>query len=310
MNTINLVNLCKSFGTGKYYNSLNVFVSPLEAEFIVNTYNYAKNRPLSEKNVAELRVALDRGQFREYTPINFAVLDGVPYLINGQHTLRAIASSTKGIWLSFCFQGVTDEQEIEALYSTYDIGRKRALRDVLGTLPAELSLTKTDVACFGAAVGIVHRNFRELQSIGPELRYELRDFEFRKTLMREWQAEASLFFSLTFGLANKHLFQRSEVLAVALVTLRQQPERARDFWHGAVMDNGLYIGDPRKTLIDWLRVNPTSRSLPTEQYRAAIKCWNYWFERKKVTKIHAGGSALKLLGTAIVVDGGQPRKAK
>ena len=110
-------------GSTNCHIALNAFVAPAAATEIVTEFNYKNRRPLSKKHVSVLAEAIKRDDFREYTSIDFAVLNNEPILINGQHTLRAIASAEKPFWLCVHLYKVENEAEVERLYTKYDIGR-------------------------------------------------------------------------------------------------------------------------------------------------------------------------------------------
>jgi hypothetical protein len=286
--------------------AINHQLLPDEALSVVSNYNYANQRPHSKSHTLVLAEAMRRGEFREFTSIDFAVLDGVPHLINGQHTLRAVVSAKKPIWLSIHFHKVDSSRDIEALYSKYDIGRTRSLRDAMGVIGEELGFTVKERDALAVAVGWINLGFRMYSGKDDPVRiFEAKDFELKKSLMRDWAVEASRFFGCikTAPGFNKALYFRGAVLAVALITLRYNEEKAVEFWSGSALDDGLRNGDPRKALINWLRNNPVGKA-PHMQHRAVMACWNSWFKEKSLTKVYPdAGSSLTILGSPIEISG-------
>lgn len=285
---------------GDHHRAVNVFITPDVAAEYVTRFNYSGQRPFNRKHVMVLAEAMRRGQFREYTGINFAVLGGVPCLVNGQHTLRAIVDVQKPIWLSVHLRKVESEEDIESEYSKFDIGRSRSLRDVMGGIGDDLSLKAKERDALAVAVKWINDDFKTQGGADNAVRhYERKDFELRKQIMREWAEEAREFFGC-LRLAprpNAALFYRGAVTAVGLVTLRYNRDRAIDFWCASAADDGLRNGDPRKTLINWLRNNPVGKAINT-QHRAASSCWNAWFRCASLTKAHTDSkSSLRILGT-------------
>jgi hypothetical protein len=291
---------------GDRHLAVNAQIAPEVAVNIVTQYNYENQRPHSKNHVLVLAEAMRRGEFREFTSIDFAVLDGVPHLINGQHTLRAVSAAKKPIWLSIHLHKVGSAQDIEALYSKYDIGRTRSLRDAMGVIGEELGLSVKERDALAVAVGWINGGFRPYAGNDDPVRiYEAKDFELKKSLMRDWADEAASFFGCINPAPgfNKSLFYRGAVLAVALVTFRYSKEKAAEFWSGAAIDDGLRNGDARKALINWLRNNPVGKA-QTMQHRAAIACWNSWFKEKNLTKVYPDtGASLKILGSPIEIAG-------
>lgn len=306
---LNLLHEAKSFfQKGSRHLAINAEITPEAAISIVTKYNYENQRPHSKKHVLVLAEAIRRGEFREFTSIDFAVIEGIPHLINGQHTLRAISAAKIPIWLSIHLHKVGSIPDIEALYSKYDIGRTRSLRDAMGVIGEELGLSGKERDALAVAVGWINGGFRPYAGNDDPVRiYEAKNFELKKSLMRDWADEAITYFgciNLAPGF-NKSLFYRGAVLAAALITFRHSKERAVEFWGGAAIDDGLRNGDARKALINWLRNNPVGKA-QTMQHRAAIACWNSWFKEKNLTKVYPDtGASLKILGSPFEIAGGK-----
>ena len=270
--------------------SHDVHVSPAVALELVSKFNYAHQRPCSKKHVMGLAEAMKRQEFRPYTEICFAVLDGQPILINGQHTLNALGLSRDPLWLSFKFYLTKNAKEIESLYSTMDVGRTRSARDAMGGIGEELNLATTERDRLGVAAVFIHNGFQFVGgNITAAKAYESKNFELRKELMRQWRDEAATYFSCINAAnvprANKEFFLRGSVVAIGLCTVRSNPKKAIEFWSTAVLDDGLRMGDPRKTLFNWLRANPVGSALH-KQHRAATLCWNAWCEGRSLSNVY------------------------
>ena len=299
--------------SGEEHVAYNVEMHPDNALHIVENYNYKNQRRYNQNQGLLLTEVIKQGDFRAYTPIDFAVCDGVPHLVNGQHTLRAIFMSKQPVWLCVHFHRKNSLAEIHSLYSKYDtsVGRQRGLRDVVGELGDELGLNNRESDSLGVAVYYLHDGFRIVGgNDSPDRRYAKKNFELRKELMREWCPEAKMYFKCIkeAGVSDKALFYRSAIMAVALLTLREQPEKALPFWQGVAEDDGLRKGDPRKALINWLRHNDSTR-YGYLQHRAASACWNAWYTDRQLTKVYPKtDGALKICGTPIHVKPGNVKK--
>ena len=91
------------------------------------------------------------------------------------------------------------------------------------------------------------------------------------------------------------------VMAVALYTLRHQPARAHEFWHGVAGNDGLRKGDPRAALIADLLFN---RTLNVGSHRQKVQqpalAWNAFCEGRDLKIIKCiDGAALTLWGTPL-----------
>lgn len=297
---------------GSRHKSYDVLVTPTLAEEILSKHNYKGQRPINKAHVGELAEYMETGYFREYTSINFMVIGGVPILVNGQHTMSAVVLSKKPLWLNLQFDRAANDSEIEAAYSTFDVQRRRTAIDVMGTIGEELGLPKKERDVLNGAVAFVELGFRPISGKDSAKRKAINNnFELKKDFMRAWGNEARLYFDcIATGPAfNKQPMTRKDVVAVGLVTLREQPDKAIDFWKGAALDNGLINGDPRKTLINWLKSNKASGDSVNLQHRSAIACWNAWFEGRQLHKVMPrSDSSLTILGTQISIASGA-RKA-
>lgn len=168
----NLLRVSKEFFVmGDRHLALDVEITPEAALDAVNQYNYENQRICSGSNVLVLAEAMRRGEFREFTSIDFAVLDGVPHLINGQHTLRAVAAAQKPIWLTFHFSRAKSKQDIEWLYSKFDIGRTRSIRDAMGDIGDELRLSVKERDALAVAVGSINNNFQSSSGWNDPVKY-------------------------------------------------------------------------------------------------------------------------------------------
>ena len=229
-------------------------------------------------------------KFGEYTTLKFAIQNVTPILIDGQHRLRAIVAS--GVPMQFTVQllKVANQAEIERAYSTIDSGKKRLPGDKMGAIDKELGLRRPDCKVLNSAVGVLLLGFKPLGPADPvELHIIAKDAEGLKGEMKLWAAAMHLMLACLAKAprSNAHLFLRASVLAVALVTLRDQPEMAIRFWTAAAFDDGLRAGQPEKALLYWLRSNVVSLS-PRLQHEAAIVCWNKFLQGKKLTTFHSG----------------------
>lgn len=279
--------------------SYDICVTPETAAEIVGQFNYEHQRPCSKRHVMILAEAMKKNSFRSYTEISFAVLNGKPILINGQHTLTALGLSRDPLWLTFKFYLTESPKEIESLYSTMDVGRTRSARDAMGAIGLELSLASTERDRLAVAVLFIHNGFQHIGgNLSAAKAYESKNFELRKDLMRQWSSEAVTYFSClnspNVPRVNKELFFRSSVVAMGLCTVRVNPAKAIEFWSTAVLDDGLRMGDPRKSLFNWLRANPVGNAVH-KQHRAATLCWNAWCEGRSIQNIYTAADKANTL---------------
>jgi hypothetical protein len=285
----NLLNQVAMFmQSGERHQACNANIDPNLAYYIVSEYNWENQRPANDSHIKVLAEAIRVGDFREYTNIDFAIYKGRPHLINGQHTLRAVHLAEKTTPLSVHFYRVENEHEIESLYSKYDVGRRRTLRDSMGSIGDELDMSPNERDKLGAAISVLYFELQNPGMTAVQSLQKSKDFEFKKQLMREWSPEAKLFYQC-ISEATRYdvgIYYRSPVFAVALATLRHAPEKSITFWTGMALDDGLRHGDPRKTVLNWLRNHSIRQN--RNQHRAVISAWNAWYAGRELNKIYAG----------------------
>ena len=243
---------------GATHRSRSENVSPSSAASWVAQFNYKRQRPLRPSLVTQYAQCISLGTFREHTPVSFAVLDETPILVNGQHTLSAVAQSGKPLLLQLELVKVNSFRDIPNLYGTFDIGRVRTTFDAIVGMHDELGIEKKESRSLSVAVKMLMLGLKaRTQGISPMLERDIKDHALVQAFMRDWQKEACAYFSAirpALGV-DKEMFLRGAVVATALVTFRYHPDLAPGFWGTAAGDDGLRKGDPRKSLVSWLRAN-------------------------------------------------------
>lgn len=279
-----------------------LLVQPEDALTLSIKYNYSEQRKLDDAKVRRYASFIKNKTFRARTSIDFCVINGEPHLVNGQHTLRAIHQSKEPFEIAFNLHHVKTLKDIEEIYSTFDPGGSvRTLNQVFGNIQNELGLTKKhETNALGVAVKYIHSGFNPGNPEDPSKEFDLLNHELVKNLMREWGGEARQFFSaISSGGVAAKVMLRGAIVAVGLITYRYQPEKAEQFWREAAMDDGLKKKDPRKTFFNWCQQNTTAGKQQI-QHRAAIACWNAFFEGKELSGVYTSPerSAI-ILGTPI-----------
>jgi hypothetical protein len=149
-----------------------------------------------------------------------------------------------------------------------------------------------------AAVAVLMQSFNADRSHRPEMQSR----PVRLEWLERYREEITLF-AQAIGCAPRptyHLFQRGGVMAVGLETFRYQPSMAAEFWHGMAADDGLKVGDPRKTLLRLLQVNKVAATGASTnvQARACALAWNAAFKRRDLTLLKPNTMGLiNILGT-------------
>lgn len=283
-----------------------VMITPVQAKALRESANFELQRPMNEGNITRLRIEMEEGRFIPGTPIYFAVLPDKSLLaLNGNHTLSAITQLTGAVELTFIYEPVKTVQEAAAIYSRFDLHRMRSWRDTLRAFSAENMLSSSTVwtSAFAAACGTLIDNFRNTPFSEPRNEATLqaiRNRDLRFKLMKGAQQAAELYVAAVGGTSNsKMFFRRAAVMGVGIEIMRYQPSSGNEFFAKMAADDGLRVGDPERTLLRYLRENPTAGGLARQlQSKAVSSAWNAFFQNKRIEVLHPGAvKEVTLAGT-------------
>lgn len=276
-----------------------VMMTPSQAKHILETQNWDKQRTLRQSHVAYLSSAIERGELWKLS-VEFAELpDGTRRLVDGQHRLNAIVRTGQTMPCVVIVSHLDDERAVARLYASIDRQKSRTIVDALRAyaIVTNSTISLETLAKLSGGVAIISAGFvRDYAARSKSLAARGDDIE-------AWLPEIETFMEIVRGNSSDmwNLFTRSAVSAVALTTLRACPDRAHEFWSGAARDDGLRKGDPRHTLLGWLRRTPV-RSMPHAieyaQYVAAT--WNHFYAGTTIEKIVIRDKAapIRILGTS------------
>lgn len=256
-------------------------------------HNYEHNRPLSQPHVKFLAREMELGRFTLAT-IHFMYVGNDVHLVNGQHTLHAIVFSGKAQTCVVIREHGCNSADLPKMFMHYDIQRKRTFADSVRAfgMVEELGIPFHGLNSAAAAIQYGYSGFgtrarashRRIEADG-QLRYlSVADlFE----LVPKWEDEVKLMFLAIEGGQRDvtKVVRTAKVFSVGLITAYYQPDKAIEFWNGVAMDDGLSIGDPRKTLSKWLPKTSrrstmiTDTPIPADVVTKAVSyCWNAFFE--------------------------------
>lgn len=285
-------------------------VTPKQAEAWLD-HNYKHNRPLSTRHVAFLASEMSNGNFTTAT-IHFAYAGNDVHLINGQHTLNACVKSNvpfQAIVVREYIDG--GEDQLAKRYMHYDIHRRRSFSDTARAfqLSEKTGIPDSWLNCVAAAIKFGKSGFGA-RTAGNRNSAHFVSISELFDLVQVWKNEGKISLDLLGKLNKSRPFRKSPFLSIALVTLYYQKEKAISFWQQVALDDGLSIGDPRKTLHDYAPKTVRPRGiaggvdvLPQDVVAiAASYCWNAYMEDRPLTRISVRedvrGRPLTLVGTS------------
>jgi hypothetical protein len=260
-----------------------VMCTPSVAKQLRAACHFERQRALSDDHIARLAEEMTRGSFVAGTQIFMGVLPSREMLIlNGNHTLEAVAFSGVPTALTFTYCPVADENEAGRLYAQFDIHRVRSWGDAYKAYGFNDGIPGDWVTKSGAALGIIAAKF---QRPGDSPMFKSR--EIRSHMIRDY-TDTIIHLVAVIRSGARHimpLVKRRAVLAVALETMRYQPSAAAEFWGSLVRDDGLKNGDPAKALLSHLRNNSASTGGhgAVLQSNAAASAWNAFHSGKQLS---------------------------
>lgn len=272
-------------------------VTPQQAKIWLEKVDHKRQkeiqRDLSSAWVKHLAKEMTLGRFVPTNNIFFCFCNGVTYLVNGQHTLNAVVESGKSQELAVIRKTCTAEQEVEEFYYRSDGGRARSFADGLNTLSVvkTTGLGNTEISRIDSSLRLIHHRFG-IPNRSKKIYYSYDD-RVRAALM--WVEEYKKFKSyIKDGVqsATQKMIGQG-VMALALVTIRQQEELAEPFWHQVAHDDKIAADDPRKTLHRWLLTAwsqgggaKARDTYPVESFvYAASRAWNAFYENRNLSRL-------------------------
>lgn len=264
-----------------YAESKVELVTPDRARRLRDTAHFERQRNISPHNVKRLATAMAAGQFVPGTQVYICFLpDGRELIVNGNHTLEAVAACGVPQILTITRKLVMDENEAGEIYATFDIQKVRSWRDSMRAIGADENLPMADTVL--AAVRFIDGGFKGAIDSTSSRVNQIAKVEEYRLAAQQW-ADA------IYGgpTSSTKLLQRAAVAAIALIGFRYQPSFAHEFWSRIAQDNGLTNDMPEKALLNWLRnVRGTSGSSSRiEHAKASAAAWNAAWRGEKRTYV-------------------------
>jgi hypothetical protein len=284
-------------------------VTPILAERILVERNYERQRPLDNNATRLWTLMLKEGRFVDRHQIWFGRLNGRLHLIDGQHRLAAVLASGVSAEFQAVILEVDTAEDLHTSYSLFDrVGRKRTLSEVFharGIMDTHKLTVSAAKACFAASL-LLEFDFKPPHHSQDPL--SVRDDYTRERfaapwwgLMRDYEAIVK-----TASTILRRRLLSPQVTAVALLTLRDQPEQAEVFWKAVALNDGLRRGDPRHTLVCWLLESANSGNQGGAHWqnldtcKAVSLCWNAFYEHRTLEVVKIGNMrTTRFAGTSL-----------
>ncbi len=207
------------------------------------------NRPLRKWQVAFLSGEMKKKRFSPTATIAMAVNGATPRLVNGQHTLSAIAACGIPQSLSVVEHKVEGTEALAQLFAHYDIGLKRTFSDavnyydVVGKLessPTQINKLAAGLRHIGSGLGGTHLPNAQTGFSNEDV------IQWVYNWYDSWMTFRETMHPCETWLRNR--LESKSISSVALITLRFSESDAAPFWRQVSQDDGLRRGDPRHAL--------------------------------------------------------------
>ena len=276
-------------------------VPPQLARYWLDSFNYEHQRKIRPYHVNALADEMKQGRFRKKTQINFCELDGRYFLTNGQHTLSAIVSSCVPCELSVVVLHCKSMSEVADDFTRHDTHLTRQLHDsmVAHEIDKELGVTKTELKWIAAACIFYMYMIGELKT---KSKVQIsNDIKLQAILQYGEKARDAFRCYINPEVSAKTYLTRKTTLACALHVYLYDASLCEDFYGKMAEDDGLKLGDPRKTLLEFLRESRLQGSgavnagrkvyLDHHLIKAQSVAFNYYVSRKPLKLIRVDRDA-------------------
>lgn len=259
-------------------------ITPAIAEQLLSHFNYSNQRRISRQHVAKLASEMHSGNWTPGTQIAFGVMpDQRVFLVNGQHRLAAIVQSGETIEIQILLVPCENEDAIQKLYYRFDtVQRTRGVASIIGSAGIAEKLGIPRAVARGAyrAGVIIEMGLKFIPGVLRPPHLGTPDGQL--AAIGAWWGQVQDY-AKVIGKSDVPTVRRKvcdgSIMAVALVTLKYQPTKALEFWAGVASNDGLRVGDPRRTLHNAL----ATRIITGAEGGTMVLCahaWNHWFSGK------------------------------
>jgi hypothetical protein len=255
-------------------------IDPAQAALMLTHELYPGQRHLREWHVSELALAIARRQFKPGA-IEVAKVGRKTFVVDGQHRLHAVVKSGMPQTFVVMTYHFETEEEVATHYARTDVGLKRAARD----MPTYHAWAETH--------GITERERTSAVSTTTPL---LRGFvrasgdqvplsnEERLRILNDFAPQFKSYYEIVRGAQRpiKRYLYFGGVVAVGVITMRDQKEKARPFWERVAAISGYEEGGGEAYLVGFFLEKGMKRLQYEQTSRYVARAWNTYFEDNRL----------------------------
>lgn len=264
-------------------------VTPEQAAEWLAKNHFPRQRARRPKHVSFLANEITAGRFRKGTPVEFGVLDGRAFLVNGQHTLAAIELAGIPVELIVIRHEVDTEEELSRLYTTHDSGLTRSWNDAYAAmdLNQKYNMTDAEINAYGRAAPYIAGAFT-YRGVRDALASKSRSS--RLAIMEAYHPSAKLYLTCVEQAEPpiKKALMLPPLMALGTFTISSDPDRATKFWTLAADDEKMAKTEPPKVAtILAQRIENSRQKTLIGLGQAVIVVWNAYVQSKEIRKPRA-----------------------
>lgn len=275
---------------------MNQLVDGNQAQKWLEDCHYEGQRAPRPDHVKYLAEEMQCGTFLQGTPIHFAECNGSKYLVNGQHTLRAIVRCGIPQELTVIHLPCKTMEDVAIAYGVIDTQLKRSASDMFSAmgLRDELGLNHTQLNKLYTAVKLIRVEF------APKSTKTIHNSEV-VSWIRSYSVDAKKYFNVVSNAPQtmRNGLYRGVTVALGVVTFRYSAKKytetvVENFWNGVAFDDGIKNNDPRKpanthiltTNFSGGGLSQSRKNVVSESYSARYiaNCFNAFVEKRELTR--------------------------
>jgi hypothetical protein len=278
-------------------------VTPKEAENIFQNLNHDRNRRFDARRADSIAYAMMEGDVDETETVVFCVWEEKTILVDGQHRMWSVTQLDEDWEFTVNYKKVDTFEEVCATYAGQDLGSSRSTSECARSmyLDDKIGVSKRVFNIGLSAAKLINVGFRSGKT--NEMNRIIKCNRRTNETALDYKKELRMFDELQKkGVKDvKDKFMNAPTIAVALITLRHQPNKATEFWGEMLKDDGLKQGDPRKALLVFVgEVKEKDVTLRGHERALHVAmAWNAFYSCRNMRRIKRKENLITPVGLAI-----------
>jgi hypothetical protein len=263
------------------------------AAFLRAGSKFTRQRKISLGRVGHLADAMEDDLFMNTSQVFVCyVPKGDFYLVNGNHTCEAVKQTNKPQLVTLTFVPVANEDEAGKYYAHIDVQKVRTTADKMRGMGVETDSWTRAVhsACRLIQGGFSYKPASFDAVLKTQTEYQTASEDLEQAISSPPGVNDG-----TSGIRNR--LKIAPYLAVALITMKDNPKASAAFWAEIVLNQGGAPDTQARRLHDYMMQTRISGAYGTkEAWGKAMSAWNNYYSKRNPSRIVAENE-IKILGT-------------